>query len=107
MTAAARGSPPDLDPWREGRANPAGLPSEITGREELAAVPRDQSGQDADVDAGLQEVHRAVREHRVGAAGVEAIHFPLIGAVEGTRPRTHRSVGGGTPKDDPGVNGCP
>src|SRR5262245_49913797 len=43
----------------------------------------DQAGEDPDVDGSLEEVHRAVRHHGVGPARVEAIHFPVIGAIDG------------------------
>src|SRR5262245_55852346 len=73
---------------------------EITGRDDLHAGPRDQAGQDAEVHADFQEMHGAVREHGVGPAGVEGIDLPVVGAVDSTRARLHRSVSARTLQDD-------
>ena len=49
----------------------------------------------------------AVGEHGVGPAGVEAVDFPFIGAVEGTRARALAPIGRRTLKNDPVIKGCP
>jgi len=58
-------------------------PSKIAGWDDFAAGARDQGGQDVDTHAGLQEMHRAVGEHGVGPAGVEAVDFAVIRAIDG------------------------
>src|SRR5262245_59685861 len=57
----------------------------IPGRDDLAAGPRGQAGQDADIHADFQEPHRAIRKYGVGPARVEAVDFIIVGAVDGTR----------------------
>src|SRR5262245_39555306 len=54
---------------------------------------RHQAGEDANVHAGVQEMHGAVSENRVRAAGVKAVHLSVIRAVDGTRPRFRGPVG--------------
>src|SRR5204863_3223627 len=44
----------------------------------------DQRGKDRDRDGLGQEAHGPVAEKAVGAAGVHAVHLPLIGAIDGT-----------------------
>src|SRR6266849_2586711 len=51
---------------------------EITVRNDFTAGPRDQRGQDADAHGGVEEVHRAIGEHRVGAGGVEAVDRAVV-----------------------------
>src|SRR5207249_248346 len=82
---------------REDRAPPTRLPSEITVRDDLAAGPGHQPGEDPDVDGGLQEMHGAVCKHRVGPVGVEAIDLPVIRAIDGAGPEEPGSVPCGTP----------
>ena len=91
------------------RADP---PSVITGRDDLAAGPGDQPGEDPDVDGGLQETHRAVREHDVGPAGVEAVDFPVVRAIDGASPEEGGPVRRGAPAPQqvsrgPGAAGQP
>src|SRR5690242_14808087 len=61
--------PTPVDPARL----PAPLP--ITARDQLAAGPRRQPRQDPQVQALLQEVHRAVGECEVRPPGVEAVRL--------------------------------
>src|SRR5262245_45967586 len=44
----------------------------ITGRDHFPAGPRRQAGEDADVDAGSQKMHRAVGEDRTGTDQIAA-----------------------------------
>src|SRR5262245_33657999 len=60
--------------------------SEITARDDLAAVAGHQFGKDADAEAGSQEPHRAVREHDVGPASVKAVDLAVVRAVHGAGP---------------------
>ena len=64
----------------------AGGFSKIVRRDDFSTSPRNQAGQGLEVDAGFQEVYRAVGEQGIGAAGMEAIDFRRIGAVDGTWP---------------------
>src|SRR5439155_17247853 len=59
--------------------------SVVTSGDDFAAGPRDQAGEDPDVDARHQETDRAVRHQDVGPARVKAVDLPLVGAVEGTK----------------------
>src|SRR5262249_26313595 len=52
----------------------------VTGRNDLAAGPRDQAGENADVEGLLQKMHGAVDEHSVGPARVEAVNLPVVRA---------------------------
>ena len=72
---------------RHGWTPPTESQSEITRRDDFAAGAGHQSGEDADVDVGLQEMHRAVRKHGVGPAGVEAVDFPVVRAIHGQCPK--------------------
>src|SRR5262245_9954453 len=58
----------------------------ILALDEFAPGACYQVGKDLDVDVGAQEVHGPVREQSVGSAGVVAINFSMIRAVNGTRP---------------------
>src|SRR5262249_43849170 len=58
----------------------------VTGRNDLAAGPRDQACENADVEGRLQEVHGAVGAHGVGPARVEAVNLAVIGAIDGAGP---------------------
>src|SRR5439155_22904429 len=57
--------------------------SEIIRPDDLAAGPSSQPGEYADVDGGIQEMPGAVCKHDIGAAGVEAINLPVVGAIDG------------------------
>src|SRR5688572_18483117 len=76
--------------WRAG-----GL--EVARRDNLIASAGDQPGEDPDVDAAPDELHRSVREQTVGPARVKAVDLPVIvaagrqaaevvGAVDGAGP---------------------
>src|SRR6516164_10254666 len=73
-------------------ASPDGAYSEPAAARCSKVIPRDnfvasschQAGEDPDVDARSQEVNRPVRKHRVGSAGVKAVDFAIVGAVDGT-----------------------
>src|SRR5262245_14536638 len=82
-----------------GKDPPAALlhVSEITARDDLAAVAGHQAGKDADVERGTQEPHRAIREHDVGPAGVETVDLAVIRAIHGTLPEEGGSVRRGAP----------
>ena len=58
-------------------------PSEIAGWDDFAAGARDQGGQDVDTHSFCQEPNGAVGEHGVGPAGVEAVDFSVIRAING------------------------
>ena len=58
-------------------------PSKIAGWDDFAAGARDQGGQDVDTHAFGQELKGAVGEHGVGPAGVEAVDFAVIRAIDG------------------------
>ena len=82
--------------------------SKITGRDHFPAGPRHQAGEDADVDAGFQKMHRAVGEDRIRPAGVKAVDLSVIRAVDGTRPRLRspvvaRALAEGQGPPDPGA----
>src|SRR6516162_5783565 len=81
--------------------------SVITGRDGLATGPRDERSQDAEAHAGSQELDVAVRKHGVGPAGVEAVDLTVVGAVNGTRPRTRLSIKCRALRDDPIPGGLP
>ena len=66
--------------------------SVVTGRAGFPAGPRYQGGQDADAHVGIQEVNGAIGEHGIRPAGVEAVDLPVIGAVDGTWPRTRGAI---------------
>src|SRR5262249_48327923 len=57
--------------------------------------------------AFLQEMDGTIREHGVGPAGVEAVHFPIVGAVNRARSRRTDSLAIGAPKNEPAVKGFP
>src|SRR5262249_58421608 len=80
---------PDFPSHHPGEAAGASI---TPGRAHSPAGPRHQAGEDADGDAGFQELHPAVREHDVGPAGVKAVDLSVIRAVDGTRPRLRRPV---------------
>ena len=61
---------------------PIRLPLVITVRDDLAAGPGGQAGEDSDVDSGLQEVHGAVGKHGEGPARVEAVDLAVVGAID-------------------------
>src|SRR5262249_46902017 len=69
------GRQPGLVRAREDRAPPTGPPSEITCRDNFAAGPRDQPGENSDINALPEEMDRAVGRHDVSAAGMEAVEF--------------------------------
>src|SRR6516225_106908 len=70
---------------------------EVTLRHDFAAGPRDQRGQDADVEANFQEAYRAIRHRDVGPAGVKAVDLAIVRAVDGAGPGRCSSIGGSTP----------
>src|SRR5260370_28987479 len=92
---------------RPGRSRTAHVKSKIPGSDNLAAGPRDQRGQDGDAHGGVEEVHRAVSERGVGPAGVKAVDFALVRAVDCTRPgaRLRREIE--THQNDAAVIGSP
>src|SRR5262245_59465976 len=62
------------------------LSSVIAVRDDFVASSCHQSGEDADVDGGLEKSHVAVREHDVRSVWVEAVDFALVRAIDGTGP---------------------
>src|SRR5262245_23920574 len=80
LTAVNRGSGLDPGPGTGGRMLPTGLASEITGGGYFPAGPRDQAGEDSDVDALPKEMHRAIGKGAVSAAAVKAVDLAVIGA---------------------------
>src|SRR5262249_40994051 len=77
------------------------MQSIVRGGNDFPPRSRDQSGEDADVNGGLQEMHGAVGKEDVGPARVEAIDLLVVTAVDGTRPRVPGAIGSGTPDLDP------
>src|SRR6266571_7067876 len=80
-----------------------GCISVVPSGDAFTAGPRNQAGEDSDVDACPQEMDRAVRHQDVRPARVKAVDLPLVGAVNGTRSRLLGPVGRRTlPVQQPG-----
>src|SRR5262245_40058633 len=74
-----------LTPRRPGEGPEAATGASVVRvGDDLAARARHQRSDNSDVDAGAEETHRAVPKEGVGPAGVEAVDFADVGAVERT-----------------------
>ena len=58
--------------------------------DDFPARPCHQGDEDADVDAGVDEADRAVREQSAGHAGVEGVHVLGVRAIDGDRTGDRR-----------------
>ena len=106
MTAAARGWACLFVKRRFGRPS-IGLLSIVTTRLNFPASPRDQAGEDSDVDALRKEVHRAIDKYGVSAAGMETVELAVVGAIHGARPQVGRAVSRLALEDDPAFEVIP
>src|SRR5258708_1981140 len=59
----------------------------VAAADHLAPRARDQLRQGAERDAGVEEMHRTVREDHVGAVAVKAVDFTVVTAIERARTR--------------------